>query len=264
MTTESSTIDPGVAVNQNKIYCENKNTSFNCLLEKNDSIDHSSDIIIECQDFDPTNPNKPDGMMDLFKPYDGSNDRFPIVYFNNQIHFFCDTAFNNKKYADLYCKLKGFNEADPDNFAQADDQKKFIEKTKGRGYQFLSKVPDYDLKEKKLKKQMILVDKCAPVFINCKGTQSQVSLKASLLPQNRLNGPMIRNISCSTSYAELLPTIKGDPGSVYTFICPEGCASGGNLVGSGLYGFKSSICKAAVQQTILSNSSTGYVSIVIG
>jgi len=68
MTSGSSPIDPGISVPQNKLYCESKNSSFNCLLEKNDTIDHSGDIIIECQDFDPTNPNKPDGLMDMIKP----------------------------------------------------------------------------------------------------------------------------------------------------------------------------------------------------
>jgi len=59
--------------------------------------------------------------------------------------------------------MKGFKEADSDNFAHADDQKKFLEKTSGRGYQFLNKVPDYDIKEKKLKKQIDTVEKCSPV-----------------------------------------------------------------------------------------------------
>jgi len=38
------------------------------MLDKNENIDHSNDIIIECQDYDPTNPNKPDGMMDFYQP----------------------------------------------------------------------------------------------------------------------------------------------------------------------------------------------------
>lgn len=49
------------------------------MLEKNDAISHSSDIVVECQDMDPTNPNKPDGFMDFYKPYEGSNDKFPVV-----------------------------------------------------------------------------------------------------------------------------------------------------------------------------------------
>jgi len=103
----------------------------------------------------------------------------------------------------MYCKLKGFKEADSDNFAQADDQKKFIEKTNGRGYQFLTKVPDYDSNEKKLKKQISTIDKCSPVFVNCKGTQSQVSLQATPIAHNRLLGPTIKSINCGTTLADL-------------------------------------------------------------
>lgn len=100
VTNDSSPIDPGQLVPQNKIYCENKSGSFGCMLEKNDAISHSSDIVVECQDMDPTNPNKPDGYMDFYKPYEGSNDKFPVVYYNNKLHFFCAESFDSKEYAD--------------------------------------------------------------------------------------------------------------------------------------------------------------------
>jgi len=34
-------------------------------MEVNDSISHDADIIVECQDFDPTNPNKKDGTIEM-------------------------------------------------------------------------------------------------------------------------------------------------------------------------------------------------------
>jgi len=139
-----------------------------------------------------------------------------------------------------------------------------MEKTNGKGYQLLKMMPEYDSKEKKLKKQISTVDKCTPVYITCKGTQGAINLKATPIVQNRLLGPTIKNINCGTTLSELGDYVRGDPGSVFTFISPESCASGGNLIGTGLYGFKSSICKAAIQQNQLSNSSSGYVSIVIG
>lgn len=65
---------------QNKLYCGSKSTSFDCLLEENDATDHSSDVVVECQDSDPTNPDREDGHMEMFTPYEGSNDNYPVVY----------------------------------------------------------------------------------------------------------------------------------------------------------------------------------------
>jgi len=55
-------------VPQNKIFCESKNTSFNCLLEENESVNHGADAVVECQDEDPTNPDREDGSMEMFTP----------------------------------------------------------------------------------------------------------------------------------------------------------------------------------------------------
>lgn len=153
--------------------------------------------------------------------------------------------------------MKGFKEADADSFAVADDQKKFMEKTKGKGYTLLKKMPGYDVKEKKLKKEISATDKCAPVYLQCKGTQGEVSNQALPIEQGRLLGPKIKTLTCSTTANDLQSFIRGDPGSVFTFICPENCMAGGSLVGTGLYAYKSSICKAAIQQNVLSNSASG-------
>jgi len=66
-------------------------------------------------------------------------------------------------------------------------------------------------------------------------------------------------LACSDSPKdlELAGTLRGDPGSVYTFICPPGCLTGGTLIGSGLYAFKSPICQAAIHQYLLGPNEEG-------
>lgn len=60
------------------------------------------------------------------------------------------------------------------------------------------------------------------------------SLKANPIELGRLLGPPILGISCSDTLDSLSGQTKGDPGSVFTFICPKGCSDGGLLVGTGL------------------------------
>jgi len=74
VTSDSGGIDNELVV-QNKIHCASKNSTFSCLLEENDAVDHSSDVVVECQDHDPTDPDREDGTMEMFTPYEGSNDR---------------------------------------------------------------------------------------------------------------------------------------------------------------------------------------------
>jgi len=64
-------------------------------------------------------------------------------------------------------------------------------------------MPEYDIKEKKLKKQISTIDKCSPVFVTCKGTQGAVSLQATPIAHNRLLGPTIKSINCGTTLADL-------------------------------------------------------------
>jgi len=125
-------------------------------------------------------------------------------------------------------------------------------------------MPNFNNKENRFVGPPEVVEKCAPVFVNCKGTLGSVSTKATPKNIGRLEGPPIKQINCGTSINDIRDFVKGDPGSLFTFICPEGCAAGGGLVGSALYSYKSSICKAGIQQGILSNSESNYVSIVIG
>lgn len=75
---------------------------------------------------------------------------------------------------------------------------------------------------------------CSAIKLNCKGNPVAKSLKANPIEQIRLLGPPIASISCSDTLDSLSSQTKGDPGSVFTFICPKGCSDGGLLVGSGL------------------------------
>lgn len=100
--------------------------------------------------------------------------------------------------------------------------------------------------------------------MNCKGNKSFGSLQA--IPQNmgRLLGAPPKKISCADSMKSFDSELKGDPGSLFSFECPVNCSTGGQLIGVGLYAYQSSICMAAVQQNLISNSEGGYVSVVIG
>lgn len=129
--------------------------------------------------------------------------------------------------------MKGFKEADT-NFATADDQKKFLEQTSGKGYKFLKSIPNFNNNENRYVGPPDVVEKCAPVFVNCKGTLGSVSMKAKPKNIGRLDGPPIKQIDCGTSINDIRDFVRGDPGSLFTFLCPEGCAAGGGLVGSAL------------------------------
>lgn len=115
-------------------------------------------------------------------------------------------------------------------------------------------------------------DKCVPAVLQCKGKQSEISLLAKPKPIGRLNPPDIIQLKCNDTMKSLKRPgdkesqrlIKGDPGSVYTFLCPAGCVQGGSIYGTGLYAFRSSICKAAIQMGYLTNTEPMYVSAVIG
>jgi len=59
---------------QNILSCDKKSADLDCLMQDNLTIDHSKDLMVECQDHDPTDPNKEDGTMELWNAYEGSND----------------------------------------------------------------------------------------------------------------------------------------------------------------------------------------------
>jgi len=50
-------------VPQVNMWCETRNDTFNCLQgEEIKNFNHSTDLTVECQDMDPTNPNRDDGV----------------------------------------------------------------------------------------------------------------------------------------------------------------------------------------------------------
>lgn len=73
------------------------------------------------------------------------------------------------------------------------------------------------------------------------------------------------NMTTADDFQNLANYTRGDPGSIFTFECAEAnCSDKGELIGAGLYAYKSPICKAAVQQSLMDDSETSYVSVVIG
>lgn len=152
------------------------------------------------------------------------------------------------------------------------DTKAFYEAAKTNNFKFIHKSPTFNTENEAFNKDHVTGDKCVPAILTCKGKQSEISLLAKPKPIGRLLPPNIIELKCNDTMKSLKnPSdkqserlIKGDPGSVYTFLCPAGCLQGGVLYGSGLYGFRSSICKAAIQMGYLSNTEPNYVSAVIG
>lgn len=153
-------------------------------------------------------------------------------------------------------------QAEDDNYAGID--KEFKTKTKGKGFKFLkaNSTPGINHKTGKMLKEMDTIETCNIMYLKCTGSTGPVKLQASPIDQARLFVPSRQRINCSTTLDNI--NGRGDPGSIFTFTCPKDCALGGELVGAGLYASKSSICKAAVQQNMLSNSDDGIVSVVIG
>lgn len=71
------------------------------------------------------------------------------------------------------------------------------------------------------------------MFLKCAGSQGEINLQATPVDQGRMLGPKPKKISCSDTM-ETISDLKGDPGSVFTFECPEDCSTGGSLIGAGL------------------------------
>lgn len=83
-------------------------------------------------------------------------------------------------------------------------------------------------------KEVEEIDKCNVVFLKCAGSQGEVNLQATPIDQTRQLGPAIKKISCSDTMNSFPGFVRGDPGSTFTFQCPEDCSTGGSLVGAGL------------------------------
>lgn len=106
---------------------------------------------------------------------------------------------------------------------------------------------------------------CAPVQIKCKGLPDTPNIKSPARNLSRHPAPLIKKIkNCSDSPASLSEWIKGDPGSVYTFICPANCNAAGTLYGTGLYRWDSPICMAAIHNYMNTATAQNFISIVIG
>ena len=57
--------------------------------------------------------------------------------------------------------------------------------------------------------------------------------------------------------------LRGEIGESFVVSCPPGCGSGGSVQGSGGYGFESSICRAAIHASLLTDSAGGDVKVIV-
>lgn len=82
------------------------------------TVGHNNDLMVECMNTDPTDPNKPDGSFELKEGVFGekSKAKLPVMYFANKPHVVCASAFEapkdqspdtSKTNADLFCKGSG-------------------------------------------------------------------------------------------------------------------------------------------------------------
>jgi len=96
-------------------------------------------------------------------------------------------------------------------------------------------------------------------YTRCSGFPGAPKLKAGIISIGRLHPPQTfqSQIDCATQMITLLSNYSGDPGSKYTFQCPSNCSKGGVTQGVGIYSINSSVCKAAVQMGVISDSVGG-------
>jgi len=94
--------------------------------------------------------------------------------------------------------------------------------------------PSYNVTDKKLNKEITPETECNVIKLKCSGVMEAVSLKAVPTDQTRHLGPPLRTISCLDTMLSLQDSVRGDPGSVFVFNCPQDCANGGVLTGAGL------------------------------
>jgi len=184
-----------------------------------------------------------------------------MIYYTDR-HFICVDGLTQND-ADTFCNALGYKSGS-DRIEQESDMNRFRQEAQAKNYKLLKKMPKYIVSEGKYDKSIELTDKCIPAIIQCKGTPGDINLTATPKPLGRLNGPPVKKIDCNTSLKDITEFIRGDPGSIFTFICPIGCNQGGNMFGTGLYADRSSICKAAIHVNQLSSSEEGMVSIAIG
>jgi len=56
------------SIPQNILVCDKKSASMDCLMAENLAVNHGSDLMVECQDHDPLDPDREDGIMELWTP----------------------------------------------------------------------------------------------------------------------------------------------------------------------------------------------------
>lgn len=133
--------------------------------------------------------------------------------------------------AKFFCKNMGYPGIEK-SFFSVDNN--FDYNKAGTRIKYASSASQIDF-EKKTIKVTLSAEPCKPVKVYCKGAPQAPDINAMAKNQTRHPVPKIKKIEkCSDSPADLSSWIKGDAGSVYTFICPENCNSAGTLVGSGL------------------------------
>lgn len=47
---------------------------MDCLMAENLAVNHDNDLVVQCQDRDPTDPDREDGIMEMYTPYEGAKD----------------------------------------------------------------------------------------------------------------------------------------------------------------------------------------------
>lgn len=141
-------------VPQTKLECDGSK-DFKCNVDEVQTVGHNNDLMVECMNTDPTDPNKPDGSFELKEGVFGekSKAKFPVIYMGNKPLVVCKGAFEkpkddspdtSKTSADLFCKGAGFSGAVDKDFAKEDKKISRMDLMKAAkdGLTFLGSVPE--------------------------------------------------------------------------------------------------------------------------
>jgi len=79
-------------------------------------------------------------------------------------------------------------------------------------------------------------DGCLVAKVRCSGFPGSKSNKAGIRKIGRLYPPLTINTSlvCTTTLTDIIGKNSGDPGSKYTFRCPDECGASGSTQGVGI------------------------------
>jgi len=129
--------------------------------------------------------------------------------------------------ANFFCKQMGYPGIEAD-FYSVDTQFDFTKASSTT--QYASSLMGLNQDDGTIQSVNIAANNCPPVQIKCKGLPDTPNHKAAAKNLTRHPAPPIKLIqNCSDSPSSLGDWIKGDPGSVYTFICPANCEAAGTL-----------------------------------